>query len=154
MHNKEFKSLFLMVVFACACLLLDGGLANAKTVYEGQPPMTNKELLSFIELLPRFRSWAASNEDKTAPSINEGKADFMYSAKAAEWVKARGWEPDRFFAIMGRAAAALFIVAEGNEMKNEKPSDMPVVSKSELELVRQNLAALLQAGSDAPPINQ
>ncbi len=142
------------ICFVFVFLLLSNNASFAKTVYEGQPPMTNDELLSFIDLLPRFRAWAASNADNTAPSISEGKADFAYSEKAAAWVKAQNWNPDRFFTIMGRAAAALFIVTEGNEMKNEKPTDMPVVSQSELELVRRHLAALLQAGSDAPPINQ
>ncbi len=154
MHKIIVKLLAKTIVFVCVVILLSGGTAFTKTVYEGQPPMTDKELVSFIDLLPHFRAWATSNADNTAPSISDGKADFAYSEKAAEWVKARGWDPNRFFAIMGRAAAALFIVAEGNEMSNKKTTDMPVVSQSELELVRRHLAALLQAGSDAPPINQ
>ncbi len=154
MHKKFTYSLAFIAIFICTLMLFHASPTIAKTVYENQPPMTEKELLSFIELLPRFRAWAASNSDNSAPNITNDKADFFYSEKAGSWVKSQGWEPERFFAIMGRAAAALFIVAEGNEMKKDKPTDMPQVSASELELVRRHLAMLLQAGSDAPPINR
>ncbi len=137
-----------------AVVLLNVNVASAKTVYDNQSPMTDKELVSFIELLPRFRAWASSNNEVASPSITEGKADFVYSENAAAWVKSNGWEPRRFFSVMGRAAAALFIVAEGSEMPKTKPTDMPNVTNDELELVRRHLAELLNAGSDAPPINQ
>ncbi len=143
----------MVVLVICFALLIGTNMANAKTVYDDQPPMSEKELLSFIELLPRFRAWAASNREEAAPGITDGKADFTYSDKAAAWIKSRGWEADHFFSVMGRAAAALFIVAEGNGVNSSKPTDMPSVTQSELELVRKNLAALLRAGSDAPPIN-
>lgn len=34
--------------------------AQAVTVYENQPPVTDKELVGFLEILPRFRAWARS----------------------------------------------------------------------------------------------
>lgn len=127
--------------------------ASGGTVYDNQPPFTDKELVSFMEILPHFRAWAASSAEEAHPTVSKsGKPDFMYSRKAAEWVKARDWDPARFFSVMGRAAAALAIVEEGNDNMTKKPTDMPQVSESELDLVRRHLASLLRAGSDAPPI--
>ncbi len=151
---RHFFFLANILMFLSAAVLFANNTALAKTVYDDQALMTNEELLGFIDLLPKFRAWASSNGESASPGITDGKADFIYSENAAEWVKARGWDAKRFFSVMGRAAAALFIVAEGNEMPNKKPTDMPNVSQEELELVRRNLAALLHAGSDAPPINQ
>ena len=130
--------------------------ATAKSVYENQPPMTDKELVAFIEILPHFRAWAASSKEEAHPRVDKksGVPDFLYSAKAAEWVKVRGWDPARFFSVMGRAAAALAMVEEGNDIMSNRPPDMPTVSPEELELVRRHLAGLLKAGSDAPPINR
>lgn len=130
-----------------------GSSTPANTVYDKQPPFTDKELVSFMEILPHFRAWAASSAEEAHPTVSKsGKPDFMYSRKAAEWVKAREWDPARFFSVMGRAAAALAIVEEGNDTMTKKPTDMPQVTESELDLVRRHLASLLRAGSDAPPI--
>ena len=130
--------------------------ASAKSVYDNQPPMTDKELVGFIELLPHFRAWAASSKEEAHPSVDKksGKPDFLYSAKAAEWVKMRGWDAARFFSVMGRAAAALAMVEEGNDISSNRPPDMPTVTPGELDMVRRHLAGLLKAGSDAPPINR
>ncbi len=152
-HKMRPSPFLCSIAFLCALVLFAGNHALAKTVYDGQPPMTDKELLGFIELLPRFRAWTSSQGEDAAPSVNDGEADFVYSENAAAWVKARGWDPKRFFSVMGRAAAALFIVAEGSELTGKKPVDMPAVTQEELDLIRRHLAALLHAGSDAPPIN-
>lgn len=142
-------------LFCLIGLLLLAAEARAQSVYEKQPPVTDKELVSFMELLPHFRAWAASVKEEPRPSVNkEGTADFIYSRKAADWVKQRGWEPVRFFCVMGRAAAALFLVEEGSDANAKRPPDMPAVSQAELDMVRRHLAELLKAGNDAPPINR
>ena len=64
---------------------------------------------------------------------------------------AKGWQPARFFCVMGRLAAALVIVEEGNDM-GSRPADMPSVSNEELALTRRHIGTLLTAGGDAPPI--
>ena len=122
-------------------------------VYAGQPAVTEKELLAFAEVLPRFRAWARDGHEEAHPVVRAGKADFLYSPQAAEWVTAQGWQPARFFCVMGRLAAALVIVEEGNDM-GTRPADMPSVSPEELALARRHLGTLLTAGGDAPPIRQ
>ncbi len=155
LYNNEIYSLlkFSLVLLCCAALLISN-VAFAKTVYDKQPAITDAELINFIEVLPRFRAWAASHNEHASPSIKNGQADFNYSKAAAAWVKNNGWDPARFFSVMGRAAAALFIVAEGGGVPQNTPSDMPDVSEVELKLVRKHLTKLLQAGKDVPPIGQ
>ena len=63
---------------------------------------------------------------------------------------AKGWQPARFFCVMGRLAAALVIVEEGNDM-GSRPADMPSVTNEELELARRHLGTLLMAGGAVPP---
>lgn len=128
--------------------------AAGDTVYDNQPPVTDKELMSFLEILPRFRAWAGENKEEARPLLRNGKADFLYSPKAAEWVRAQGWDPVRFFCVMGRMAASLVIVAEGNDMKGTRPTDMPSVTEAELALARRHLGEMLKAGGDAPAINR
>ena len=130
-----------------------GSTADATNVYAGQPAVTEKELLAFAEVLPRFRAWARDGHEEAHPVVRGGKADFLYSPQAAEWVTAQGWQPARFFCVMGRLAAALVIVEEGNDM-GTRPADMPSVSDEELALARRHLGILLTAGGDAPPIRQ
>ena len=122
-------------------------------VYAGQPAVTEKELLAFADLLPQFRAWARAGQEEAHPVVRDGKADFLYSPNAAAWVAAKGWQPARFFCVMGRLAAALVSVEEGNDM-GSRPADMPSVSNEELELTRRHLGTLLTAGGDAPPIRQ
>ena len=130
-----------------------GAAADATNVYAGQPAVTEKELLAFAEVLPRFRAWARDGHEEAHPVVRGGNADFLYSPQAAEWVTAQGWQPARFFCVMGRLAAALVIVEEGNDM-GTRPADMPSVSAEELALARRHLGILLTAGGDAPPIRQ
>lgn len=128
--------------------------AAATNVYAGQPAVTEKEVLAFAEILPRFRAWAREGHEEAHPVVRGGKADFLYSPRAAEWVTGQGWQPARFFCVMGRLAAALVIVEEGNDMRGTRPADMPSVTPEELTLVRRHLGILLTAGGDAPPIRQ
>ena len=121
------------------------------TVYDKQPPVTDKELLSFLDILPHFRAWAKAGNEEAHPVLRNGKADFMYSPKAAAWVQEQGWNPVRFFCVMGRMAAALAIVEEGNDMTGVRPSDMPEVTEGELALVRRHLGTMLKVSGDAPP---
>ncbi|MBQ7586178.1 MAG: serine/threonine protein phosphatase [Desulfovibrionaceae bacterium] len=115
------------------------------TVYDQQPPTTEKELLKFLDLLPRFRAWARANREEAHPSLKNNKPDFIYSEKAAAWVKTNGFEPRRFFCVMGRMAAALVIVEEGYDTKGTRPPDMPTVTESETTLARKHLGKMLQA---------
>ena len=125
--------------------------AATQTVYDKQPPTTEKELSAFLELLPRFRAWARSAGVTAHPHAVNGRADFLYPAEAASWVSRNGWKPVRFFCVMGRMAAALAIIEEGNDLKNVHPADMPTVSEAELELARRHLGELLKAGGEMPP---
>ncbi len=134
----------------CAVCLLGAAPAFAKNVYENQAPITDTELVSFIKLLPQFRAWAASSKEVAHPSLTDGKADFVYSDAAAQWVQTRGFEPKRFFSVMGKAAAALYLISEGAGPDHVKPKDMPHVVQSEIDLVHKHLSQLLEAGSDAP----
>lgn len=93
-----------------------------------------KELIGFLEILPRFRAWAKENKEEAHPVLRNGKADFLYSPQAAAWVESQGWNPLRFFSVMGRMAAALVIVEEGNDMSGTRPRDMPGVTEEELAL--------------------
>lgn len=124
--------------------------SHAANVYDGEPPVSSKELSDFLDVLPQFRSWAKASGEEVHPQLNNGKADFLYSPKAADWVQEHGWQPKRFFCVMGRMAAAMVIVEEGNDMSATRPSDMPSVTQAELDLARKNLASLLRAGGDAP----
>ena len=63
----------------------------ASSVYEKQPPVTEKELLGFLELLPQFRAWAKANNEEAHPVLRNGKADFLYSPNAAAWVQAHAF---------------------------------------------------------------
>lgn len=121
--------------------------ATASSVYDKQPDVTEKELLQFLELLPQFRQWTRAKKEEAHPVLRKGKADFLYSDKAAQWVKEKGWDARRFFCVMGRMAAALVMVEEGgNSMA--RPKDMPEVSKAELELARKHLGSILKASMD------
>ncbi len=51
--------------------------AQAVTVYENQPPVTDKELVGFLEILPRFRAWAKEHKEEAHPVLRNGKADFL-----------------------------------------------------------------------------
>lgn len=130
-----------------------GRQARTASVYEDQPPVTEKEVKAFVEVLPIFRSWARKNGEKAHPVVNsEGKPDFLYSPKAAKWVEEHNFPASRFFCIMGRMAAGLVIVEEGNDLSGTRPPDMPSVSPQELGLVRKHLNSLLAAGGPAQPI--
>ncbi len=145
---------FRAFVVLCFTLLFCSTYAVAKSVYDGQPPMDDKELVRFIEILPQFRAWAVAQKVEAHPSTTDGKADFVYSDSAAQWVSAHGWEPARFFSVMGRTAAALSMVADGADVNAPHPPDMPSVTQAELDLVHKHLSTLLQAGNSARSISQ
>lgn len=118
----------------------------SQTVYDQQPPINEQELLTFLDLLPKFRAWARANHEEAHPYLNGNRPDFTYSPKAAKWVEKNGFEPRRFFCVMGRMAAALVIVEEGFDAKNLRPKDMPVVTEKEADLARKHLGKMLRAG--------
>lgn len=113
-----------------------------------QPPFTPAELDKLIDDLPRFRAWVKANGEKVHPVLaTSGKPSFLYSPKTAAQVEQLGWEPGRFFCVMGRAAAALAIIEQGADLTSSPPADMPRVSPAEMDAVRHNLTGLLQASS-------
>ena len=126
----------------------------ASDVY-AQEPFTEKELVRFIESMPFFLDWARSSKAKAHPAVNAaGKPDFMYSSEAAAKAEELGWVARRFFCLLGKAAAALFLVEEGTDRMQPlqaMPPDMPAVTESEMALVRKHLASLLRAGAGGPP---
>ncbi|MDE5833435.1 MAG: serine/threonine protein phosphatase [Desulfovibrio sp.] len=127
--------------------------AEEKTVYDNQPPVTEGEINAFVAILPSFRAWARKNGETAHPMLSEsGKPDFLYSGAAARWVREHKFEPSRFFCIMGRMAAAMVIVEEGNDFKGTRPVDMPPVAQEELGLVRKHMGSLRRAGGPAQPI--
>ena len=124
-------------------LALSGPL-QAETLY-GQPPFTETELNELVAALPRFRAWVSANGEAPHPALNaDGEPDFLYSPKAAAYLQSMGWKPERFFCVMGRAAAAVAIIQQGNAITTRPPADMPNVSPAELEAVRKHLPAILQ----------
>ena len=123
-------ALFFRLGLAGLLLLLTVLPASAETLYN-QPPFSEKELSQFIADLPRFRAWIKTNN-------------------AAGYIEAAGWKPERFFCIMGRAAAAVAIIQQGDAITKEPPVEMPNVSDDELDVVRRNLPGLLKAISPAP----
>ncbi|MFR8055502.1 MAG: hypothetical protein ACLU6O_12610 [Bilophila wadsworthia] len=142
--------LFFRLGLAGLLLLLTVLPASAETLYN-QPPFSEKELNQFIADLPRFRAWIKTNKEKAHPIVNEaGEPDFLYSKNAAGYIEAAGWKPERFFCIMGRAAAAVAIIQQGDAITKEPPVEMPNVSDDELDVVRRNLPGLLKAISPAP----
>ncbi len=138
---------FVIVSFLAPCAAL------AKNVYESQTPITDQELVKFIQILPQFRAWATSNKEQAQPQVVKGKADFTYSGAARQWVQARSWDARRFFNVMGKAAAALYILSEGQQAT--RPRDMPSVSQAELDIVQKHLTKLLEASrGGAAPMKQ
>ncbi len=121
------------------------------TVYDRQGPVTEKELTRFLRLLPQFREWASAKNEEAHPFLTKGKPDFKYSAQAAGWIQKQGWDARRFFCVMGRMAAAVVVIEEGNDFKGTRPADMPSVSQKEIELARTHLAELLQVGGASAP---
>lgn len=130
------------------CLLgPKAALAAGKSVYDGQGDMTEEELLRFTRHLPEFRAYASASGETAHPTTSDGRPDFTWSEGAAQWARGRGWEPARFFVVMGRTAAAIVLIAEG-EAAREKYRDMPEVSERDRRLVTKHLGEVLKAGAD------
>jgi hypothetical protein len=122
-----------------------------ESVYE-QPPFTEKELSNFVDTLPAFLRRAREDGMTAHPAVNAaGKPDFLYDPEAAAEAQRLGWEPARFFCLMGRTAAALYLVEENADLPDKLPGDMPSVTRDEMALVRKHLASLLRAGTSGPP---
>lgn len=127
---------------------------ESMTVYDNQPPVTEAEILSFVELLPKFRNWARQRGEEAHPVVSpSGQPDFVYSKSASEWIRQHNFNTRRFFCIMGKLAAGMVIVTEGNDYGGMRPTDMPEVSKGELELVSRHLGVLLKAGKTVTQTN-
>ena len=111
-----------------------------------------QELLRFIDSMPRFLGWVREHKIAIHPDNSAtGKADFYYTEQAAAKVTELGWDAKRFFCLLGRTAAALYLVEEGSDQASDLPKDMPTVSKKEMSLVRKHLGSLLRAGTGSPP---
>ena len=125
--------------------------ARAGASVYAQEPYTEKELVRFIESMPHFLAWAQASKAKLHPATNAaGKPDFIYTPEAAAKTQELGWEPKRFFCLLGRTAAALYLVAEGADRSDALPPDMPTVTAAEMALVRKHLASLLRVGAGGP----
>ena len=124
----------------------------APDVY-AQAPYTEKELVRFIESMPHFLAWARSAGTPPAHPVTNaaGKPDFTYTPEAAAKTQEIGWEPRRFFYLLGKTAAALYLVGEGTDLTHALPPDMPTVTETEMALVRKHLGSLLRAGEGGPP---
>ena len=143
--------LTLPVLDVAFCASRKEATAKDLTVYDNQTQVTEKELMRFLEVLPEFRSWARGQHEEAHPLLTAGRPDFFYSDNAALWIKNKGWDPKRFFCIMGRMAAALVIAEEGHDLKGTRPADMPAVSDAETELAHRHLGQLLKAGGATAP---
>ena len=121
---------------------------KAFDVYRGQPDMTEDEIVRFAGDVAGFRSWSRAAGEEAHPALAGGRPGFVYSAAASSWAASRGWDPVRFFCVMGRTAAAMAVVSEGGDLKS-RPADMPAVSEKECALVRRHLGELLRAASGA-----
>ena len=149
---KIFLALFLCIFTFCffstprlALCAPKKALSTGTTVYDSQPSVQENELLRFLEILPKFRTWAHTHHEEAHPTLSNGRPDFLYSENAAKWVKTNGWEPRRFFCVMGRMAAAFMIAEEGNDLKGTRPRDMPRVDAAETQLARKHLGKMLEA---------
>ncbi len=130
------------------CLLgPKAALAAGQSVYDGQGDMTEEELLRFTRHLPEFRAYMSTSGETAHPTIRNGRPDFTWSEGAAQWARGRGWEPARFFVVMGRTAAAIVLIAEGEAVR-KKYRDMPEVSEQDRRLVTKHLGEVLKAGAD------
>ena len=119
----------------------------APDVY-AQDAYTEKELVRFMESMPHFLAWVREHKAKVHPVVNAaGKPDFVYTPEVAARARELGWEPRRFFCLLGRTAAALYLVSEGTDFMDALPPDMPTVTDAEMALVRKHLASLLRAGT-------
>jgi hypothetical protein len=116
-------------------------------IYE-QPPFTEKELTDFVDALPAFLRRARADKMTAHPVVNAaGRADFLYGPEAAAEAQRLGWKPARFFCLMGRTAAALYLVEENTDLPDKLPDDMPSITRDETALVRKHLTSLLRAGA-------
>lgn len=144
---RGFARMLAAVLAAAALLWLASAAvpARAENFYD-QPPLTEQELLTFIADLPAYLTWARAIKDQPHPTLGkDGRPDFVYSEAAAAKARELGWEPRRFFCVMGRTAAAMAMQKEG-KVGAERPADMPVVSPAEFKLVRRHIEALIKAG--------
>ena len=144
---RMFRHLFRAGV-ALALAIVSAFPLGAGDLYS-QPPFDEAELTRLIGDLPRFRAWAKAGGQRIHPTVApDGRADFSYSPQAAAHAESLGWNADRFFCVMGRAAAAVAVIEQGTDITTNRPPDMPEVTPEELRLVRENLSDLLRAVTD------
>lgn len=118
--------------------------------FYSQPPMSEPELMRFIDTFPKFREWSRTSGDRPAPMTDgAGNPSFTWSEAAAAKVTALGWQPDRFFFVLGKAAACLAVIENGATYKDAgRPPDMPPVTDGEIAIVQRNLVSLLRVTSE------
>jgi len=145
LRHTHFRTAALLVfLLVLAPGVLAPRAAQSAGFYD-QPPMTEAELVKFVDELPAYLAWARQNNEKAHPSLSdEGRADFTYSNKAAAKVESMGWKAKRFFCVMGRTAAAMAL--QSKKPGAERPLMMPPVTPKELNLVRRHMDALEAAG--------
>lgn len=133
------------ILFLTLFLCMPTPPTDAADLYS-QPPFTRDELNKLIDDLPRFRAWARANKQTVHPTLApDGKPDFLYSPQAAAQAESLGWKAERFFCVMGRAAAAVAVIEQGPGITSDPPPDMPGVTPGEMRIVQDNLSTLLKA---------
>ena len=122
----------------------------AEAGFYAQPPMREEELARFIDGFPAFKAWSRKTGDRPAPSIDAtGTPGFTWSDGAAAKARELGWQPERFFFVLGKAAACLAVIENDEDYSAKaRPPDLPAVSKEEVALVQRHLVSLLRATSE------
>lgn len=122
----------------------------AEAGFYAQPPMAEAELARFIDSFPAFKAWSRTTGDRPAPSLDaSGNPGFTWSEGAAAKARELGWQPERFFFVLGKAAACLAVIENGEDYSAKaRPPDMPPVSKEEVAAVQRHLVSLLRTTSE------
>lgn len=122
----------------------------AEAGFYAQPPMSEAELARFIDSFPAFKAWSRKTGDRPAPSLDaSGNPAFTWSEGAAAKARELGWQPERFFFVLGKAAACLAVIENGEDYSAKaRPPDMPSVSKEEVAAVQRHLVSLLRTTSE------
>jgi hypothetical protein len=124
----------------------------------GQPePFTAAELDSFIRDWPRFVQWARQSRiEATADGSIPDTID--YSLETEQFLRRRGWEPERFFYVAGNSSSALLVIDARDAVATreleqqraiilESPHLTPAQKAEMIESIDRTIEGLLPTGS-------
>lgn len=136
----------LVTVLLMLMLGLAAHPAFAGSGFYDQPPLRELELQRFIDTFPVFKAWVRSSGERPAPGTDaNGAPTFTWTEPVAAKVRELGWEPERFFFVLGKTAAGLAIIENGDAYAGpQRPADMPPVTPGELALIQRDLVSLLR----------